>query len=159
VDQQQPRLNFESIMIPESASLLPLELDQFKRAASRFESLPNPCVVQLGGDTGPVVGVGNVDGLFHFMEEGSPNAQATGEGLSRLAGHLLLQRSFYPLAPAHPEAVVDNAQRPGLALAPVDVLLCPSRLAKFCSTVGGVLCVNPGKVCVLWCEGGRAAGG
>jgi DNA polymerase alpha subunit B len=109
----------------------------------RFISLPNPATISVGG---VVVGVANVDSLFDFQEEGTASfGYEPKENLSRLASHLLFQRSYYPLVPPAPDSSVDISSRPLFKLPPVDILLTPSRLQSFAQECSGVLVVNPGR--------------
>ncbi|KAL2917675.1 DNA-directed DNA polymerase alpha subunit pol12 [Polyrhizophydium stewartii] len=88
--------------------------------------------------------------------------------ISRMFGHLLRQRSFYPLFPPAPSACLDlsralaltttdadGSELPGpLVLQAVpDVFIIPSRLHPVVRPVASALCINPG-----FLAKGRAAG-
>lgn len=68
--------------------------------------------------------------------------------LSRLAAHLIDQKSFYPLFPPAVGANVDyeHVEQSGAFAVTPDVLLLPSDLTPFAKEVRKVLCVNPGKL-------------
>lgn len=112
----------------------------------------NPCVLSLsqasGNEGEVVVGVANIDAPKHFMDDGSPSAgYPFTENFQRLSSHLLAQRSFYPMAPASAEAMVDASLRGRVEVPPLDLLVMSSMMHPHAAAeaVGGVLAVNAGR--------------
>jgi hypothetical protein len=122
---------------------------------------PNPATFRVGSI---VVGASSQDVLQQLAAQAI--SSGGGDRISRLATALLHQRSYFPLCPA--QARVDASDGSGslklgvrregpvdLTLADhfamevcPDILLLPSRLARFCSLLAGeVVCVNPGPLC------------
>lgn len=67
--------------------------------------------------------------------------------ITRLANHILQQRSFYPLFPPAEGCQLSVAHSGTLSLEQTpDVLLLPSQLNPFSKKIGDVLCINPGKL-------------
>lgn len=101
----------------------------------RVHLAPNPAWLRINEVT---IGVTATDTLKDLSGEEVSATAAGGNRLARLAAHLLLQQSFYPLFPP-PEsssAQLDmrHAQRWGMPSTP-DVLLLPSKLAHFARDV------------------------
>merc|ERR1712029_875217 len=65
------------------------------------------CVVDVEGLT---LGITATDILFHLGKEEISFPPRAGDRLRRLAGHLLQQRSFYPLYPPNEEINLDMEQ-------------------------------------------------
>ncbi|KJE90464.1 hypothetical protein CAOG_01774 [Capsaspora owczarzaki ATCC 30864] len=95
------------------------------------------------------IGIITSDILFHLSSEETARARAgdTSDRLARLAGHLLDQRSFYPLFPPALGTNTELTHRKQLDL-PVtpDVLILPSDLKFFAKIVQQTVCVNPGRL-------------
>ena len=74
--------------------------------------------------------------------------KSAGHRMARLAEHLLEQQSFYPLYPAPDNVPLDlkHQDRWRMPITP-DVLVLPSKLAKFAKVVKGCVVVNPGALC------------
>jgi len=118
--------------------------------------LPNPGVFNLGGVR---VAASSVDVLMLLGQQEfakSPPVDSsrpkTLERLPRLASHILQQRQFLPLLPVPADEknvavdVVANFEEASLEAWP-QILLLPSDLSPFAKeSVGGVLCVNPGRL-------------
>lgn len=106
-----------------------------------FHWAPDPCVVEVAGLR---VGLTSTDVLLHLGKE-EISAGATTDRMSRLAGHLLSQQSFYPLYPPAEELSVD-LQRWSLHChlpAPPHLLILPSDLRHFIKNVHGCVVLNP----------------
>jgi DNA polymerase alpha subunit B len=105
--------------------------------------LPNPAMFRLNE---VLFGVTSADVLFD-LSSNEASAGGGGNRLARLADHLLLQQSFYPVqpAPAASAAQLEPRQqaRWRMPLTP-DVLLLPGKLTTFARDVRGCLCINPG---------------
>ncbi|KAL1525284.1 hypothetical protein AB1Y20_020147 [Prymnesium parvum] len=119
--------------------------------------LPNPACFTVGGVR---IAASSLDVLMLLGQQELAKAASTDsskskpmERLPRLASHLLQQRQFLPLQP------VPTDEKTMLAVDPVanfrsatlddlpDILLLPSDLAPFAKeTLGGVLCVNSGRL-------------
>lgn len=118
--------------------------------------LPSPATFRVHG---VVIAATTADVLFdlsaHEIARGQPQGS---DRLARLAGHLVQQRSFYPVFPPSRTCPMDYSLRDHLVM-PVEpqLLITPSKLATFAKIasvpaeeVGGkpskVVCVNPGAV-------------
>ncbi|KAJ8601057.1 hypothetical protein CTAYLR_004487 [Chrysophaeum taylorii] len=99
----------------------------------------NPAVFRINEI---VVGVAT-DVLFDLASEEKSKGMGDAPRVPRLAGHLLAQRSFYPLVPAV-SMPLDLGRLDSLRMPPLDVLLVPSKLAVFATPVDHVVVVNPG---------------
>ena len=67
----------------------------FPKKHKRFHLVSNPSTIQINEI---VIGITSMDVLFHIGCE-ETNSKLMGNRLSRLAQHILQQRSFYPLFP------------------------------------------------------------
>ncbi|XP_076824665.1 DNA polymerase alpha subunit B-like [Clavelina lepadiformis] len=107
----------------------------------------NPSTFKVGDVN---VGVTSADILFHLGAEEISLSQTSSsvDRLSRLTGHLLTQKSFYPLYPPHESMPFDVlAAEQGCQLPnDVDVLLLPSDLKTFVKCLNGRVVVNPGRL-------------
>mmetsp|Transcript_38557 Transcript_38557/g.115710 ORF Transcript_38557/g.115710 Transcript_38557/m.115710 type:complete len:512 (-) Transcript_38557:165-1700(-) len=115
----------------------------------RIHLVPNPCTLRINELT---IGVTSTDVLLHMSQDEANANLEPGSRMTRLAQHLVQQRSYYPLFP--PPAPGPGISPPNLDLKrmdgysmPVqpDVLLVPSRLAAFARPVlGRTVAINPG---------------
>ena len=150
---------------PMSRDNIAAESDGFR---SRITLLPNPAS-WVCGDL--VWGSSSTDIVFHLnSEEAGKVGVAAGEArpdrFASLANHLVEQRSYYPLYPAHGGAgggggggggeasgagavplEVTQLWNTGMPCSP-DVLVLPTRLGRPCVRVvgGGTVVVNPGSL-------------
>lgn len=123
--------------------------------ANRITLLPNPATFVLGD---LIWGGTPTDAIFHLnSEEASkvPSGEKRADKFGALAGHLLGQRSYYPLYPAFqpaaegasPAAPLEVTQlwHLGMPCSP-DILLLPSKLGVPCCKIsgGGTVVINPG---------------
>ena len=121
--------------------------------AAAVDSLPNPALVRAGGLT---LGACSADIIRQLAGEEVSKNPATKDRMTRLASHILLQRSFYPIYPAAIGSMLDTTHAAHFAVpARPDVLLLPSDIAPFAKLVGSdalggtgaaVAAVNPGRL-------------
>jgi len=102
----------------------------------------NPCVVRINEI---LVGICTADTIGDLA--GNEVSHTPGDSITRLASHVLQQRSFYPLFPPAEgcQLSMANVKYLGLEQTP-DVLLLPSLVGPFAKRIGDVLCVNPGQL-------------
>lgn len=110
----------------------------------RVHCVSNPCTFQINE---VVFGVTSTDILFHVSADETNANLEIGTRMSRIAQHLVQQRSYYPLFPASANTnlnlkYMNQWQMPCTP----DVLIFPSKLSPFCCPVleNGSLVVNPG---------------
>jgi DNA polymerase alpha subunit B len=133
----------------------PMEYDFDVPQAQDVVFMSNPATFCVNEVT---IGVNTSDILFHMgTEEISRVPQIAGQGrLGRLAEHLLLQRSFYPLFPGTsdaPQLDLRHSKKYGIQKTP-DVLITPSKLAHFVTNARvqgsngttNCFCINPGQL-------------
>ncbi|RKP07885.1 DNA polymerase alpha/epsilon subunit B-domain-containing protein [Thamnocephalis sphaerospora] len=94
------------------------------------------------------VALASTDVLMHISQEEIAQSPNVSDRLARLAGHLLEQRSLYPLYPPALGEHVDTEHASALSLyQQPDLMILPSQLRHFCKTIGsGALCINPGRL-------------
>ncbi|XP_026734984.1 DNA polymerase alpha subunit B isoform X1 [Trichoplusia ni] len=112
-----------------------------KRKHGNIHFIPDPCTLNISG---VVVGVTSTDILMHTSQE-EISLGMSGDKLSRLAGHVLQQQSYYPLWPAAAGLAVDAAlwaAHAQLAVTP-HILVLPSNFRYFVKDVNGCVVVNP----------------
>jgi DNA polymerase alpha subunit B len=132
----QPPLHFDLTPTDSQARMRELGLTD-----SRFCLMPNPAQFTINEI---VFAVESVDILMSLGREEVCRG-AVGDKWSRVCGHLLGQRSMYPLFPSS-DAV--SAERGALKMdVKPDVMILPSAMGKFAKEVQGVLVVNPGRLC------------
>ena len=112
----------------------------------RIHCVPNPCTIQINE---VVIGITSTDALLHISSE-ETNSKLMGNRMSRIAQHLIQQRSYYPLFPP-PSAGGANLDLSkmnqwNLTCTP-DILILPSKLATFCKNVLNCIVINPGHIC------------
>lgn len=101
----------------------------------RVHLAPNPAWLRVNEVT---IGVTSTDTLKDLSAEEVSATGTSGNRLARLAGHMLLQQSFYPVFPppitSPAQLDMRHAQRWSMPTSP-DVLLVPSKLAQFAREV------------------------
>lgn len=114
-----------------------------KERSKRVHCVSNPCTLQINDVT---IGVTSTDVLYHIaMDECNANLPS-GTRLSRIAQHLIQQRSYYPLFPAAKGASLDltKSTQWEMEVQP-DILIVPSKLTSFARKVlDSTVVVNPG---------------
>lgn len=115
------------------------------RLGRKYEKIvcaPDPCLLDISGY---VVGVTSVDVLMHLGREEISLAPKLSDRLSRLAKHILVQQSFYPLYPPSEDINVDlsHLEDSGRLMVTPHLLVLPSGLRGFAKDVDGCICVNP----------------
>ena len=110
----------------------------------RVHCVSNPSTFQVNE---VVFGVTSTDILFHMSADETNGNLEIGTRMSRIAQHLVQQRSYYPLFPASANTnlnlkYMNHWQMPCTP----DVLILPSKLSPFCAPVldNGTLVINPG---------------
>ena len=110
----------------------------------RVHCVSNPCTFQINE---VVFGVTSTDVLFHISADETNANLEIGTRMSRIAQHLVQQRSYYPLFPASANTnlnlkYMSQWQMPCTP----DVMILPSKLSPFCCPVldNGSLVINPG---------------
>jgi DNA polymerase alpha subunit B len=87
------------------------------------------------------------DVLMHLSKAEISSGQQTGNRMERLANHLLLQRSYYPLYPPAPGMNVSYEHIDQMAMpCTPDILICPSKLRTFAKKLHNGLVINPGQL-------------
>jgi DNA polymerase alpha subunit B len=111
--------------------------------SQRMYCVSNPCTLQINE---VVLGITSTDVLFHMNGQEINAHLEPGTRLGRIAQHMLLQRSYYPLFPPAPGVHVDWKFRHQFQMCrKPDILVTPSMLMGFARTVSdGTLVVNPG---------------
>ena len=131
------------------------ERELLKSRGPRVHCVSNPATLKINEVT---VGVTSSDVLFHISSDECNANLDPGTRLTRIATHLVNQRSYYPLFPAAKGACLDLSRETEWAM-PVrpDVLIVPSKLACFARKVSGsTVVVNPGEL-TKGCSGGTYA--
>lgn len=105
----------------------------------------DPCILQVEGLK---IGLTSNDILFHLGAEEISKVKGQSDRLGRLAGHVLQQKSFYPLYPSHESVNVDwvAAEQYGAIPQRPDLTILPSDLKCFVKNISGCVCVNPGRL-------------
>lgn len=117
-----------------------------RESFQRVHCVSNPCTLQINDVT---VGVTSTDVLFHISSDECNANLAPGTRLSRIAQHLIQQRSYYPLFPAPKGMASLDLARSTQWEMPVqpDILITPSKLASFARKVSdSTIVVNPGEL-------------
>jgi len=114
-----------------------------KMEHDRLHCLANPSTFTVKE---MVIGVNTADILMDLSKQETSRGQS-GDRMGRLANHLLLQRSYYPLCPPAPglNLVFDQLDKLAMPLSP-DIMLLPSDLRFFAKNVSGTMVVNPGRL-------------
>jgi DNA polymerase alpha subunit B len=110
----------------------------------RVHCVSNPCTFQINE---VVFGITSSDVLFHISADETNGNLETGTRMSRIAQHLIQQRSYYPLFPgsANTNLNLTYMNKWQMPCAP-DVLILPSKLSPFCCPVldRSSVVINPG---------------
>jgi len=131
----------EHAVYPQPASSINADLFEGK-----LHFLPDPAVVNVNGIS---LGITSSDILFHLGKEEINFPPRSGDRFSRLASHLLSQRSFYPLYPPNLDQNLDMEHlevNGSLAHSP-HLMITPSDLQYFVREMPeSSTFVNPGRI-------------
>jgi DNA polymerase alpha subunit B len=121
----------------------PYQLNDELSQHEKIHTFSNPATFTIKEVT---IGVTTSDVLFDLTKQETSRGQS-GDRMSRLANHVLGQRSYCPIVPPPPglNVVYDHHENLALPVTP-DVMLLPSELRHFIKNVKGSLIVNPGKL-------------
>lgn len=115
-------------------------------AEKRVHLVSNPCMLRINE---VVLGVTSVDALLHLGREEIANRPVSNNRITRLAEHLLMQQSFYPIFPSSAaDAAPLDMKFYDKVMMPVspDILITPSKLTTFSRVLSnGTLAINPGQ--------------
>ncbi|PZC75490.1 hypothetical protein B5X24_HaOG206031 [Helicoverpa armigera] len=112
-----------------------------RRKHTNIHFVPDPCTLNINGI---VIGVTSTDILMHISQEEISSGMG-GDKLSRLASHILMQQSYYPLWPPAQGMAVDAAlwtAHAQMSCTP-HILVLPSNFRYFVKDVNGCVVVNP----------------
>lgn len=109
----------------------------------RIHCVPNPCTLQINE---MVIGITSNDAIFQMSADETNANLAPGSRLTRIAQHLLEQRSYYPLFPPPLGMNLDLRQLKYCQMpCRPDILILPSKLTCFARAVcNSTMVVNPG---------------
>lgn len=112
-------------------------------AQSAINFLPDPSFLDVDG---LMIGLTSVDSLLHLSKKEVSNCK--GNRLARLAGHLLKQKTFYPLYPSDLDISIDLNLWYKYARIPTipHMLILPSDLHFFVKNVDNCLVINPERI-------------
>ncbi|CAG4931941.1 unnamed protein product [Parnassius apollo] len=112
-----------------------------RRKHPNIHFVPDPCTLNISGI---VVGITSTDVLMHISQE-EISLGMGGDKLARLASHILMQQTYYPLWPPPPGLCLDAALWTAHAQLPCTphVLVLPSNFRYFVKEVNGCVVVNP----------------
>lgn len=118
---------------------------QGSKEPKHMKSFWDPSLLSIGG---LLVGTTSTDILFHLGAEEISFPPGSSDRLARLCGHILTQRSFYPLNPPSEEVNMDYSlyEQHGLLHKIPHLMIMPSELKQFTKEVSGCLCLNPGRL-------------
>lgn len=116
-----------------------------KNRRNRVHCVSNPCTLKINELT---IGVTSSDVLFHISSDECNANLPPGTRMTRIAQHLIQQRSYYPLFPAVKGASLDLAKANQWEMpCQPDILIVPSKLASFAKPVlERTIVVNPGEL-------------
>jgi len=111
----------------------------------KIRSLPDPGEMKIND---LFFGVTSSDILLHLGKEELSFPPRSGDRFSRLASHLLTQRSFYPLYPPGIGQNIDfeHQEKHGLITRTPHLLILPSDVIYFVRELKGCTVVNPGRL-------------
>jgi len=118
---------------------------EHRKMRKRVHCVSNPTTLKVNEVT---IGVTSSDVLFHISSDECNANLPPGTRLSRIAQHLIQQRSYYPLFPPAKGACLDLSRDKEWEM-PVqpDILIVPSKLASFARKVlNTTVVVNPGEL-------------
>lgn len=112
-----------------------------RRKHANLHFVPDPCTLNINGI---VIGVTSTDILMHIGQE-EISSGMVGDKLSRLAGHTVMQQTYYPLWPPPPGVAVDAGLWNSYAQmsSSPHILIMPSNFRYFVKEVNGSVIVNP----------------
>lgn len=115
------------------------------RQVPRVHCMSNPCTFRINE---VIVGVTSTDVLFHMCAEEINSNLEPGSRLRRVAQHLLMQQSFYPLFPppaSFPVNLDMTQMKKWLLPCTPDIMIVPSKLTCFASAIlDHTVFINPG---------------
>ena len=115
------------------------------RQIPRVHCMSNPCTFRVNEIT---IGVTSTDVLFHLCAEEINSSLEPGSRLRRIAQHMLMQQSFYPLFPpplSFPVNMDMTRMKNWLLPCTPDIMIIPSKLTCFASTLlENTVFMNPG---------------
>jgi len=112
---------------------------------SRVHCVSNPCTFKINEI---VIGVSGTDAVFHMSADETNANLVPGSRLTRIAQHMLQQRSYYPLFPAARGTNLDlkRIKKWSMPCQP-DLLIVPSKLTSFARQVlDSTVVINPGQL-------------
>ncbi|ESP02897.1 hypothetical protein LOTGIDRAFT_110777 [Lottia gigantea] len=118
----------------------------YNTSKSHVHLMSDPCTININN---MIIGMTSTDILFHLgQEEISQSVAGSKDRLGRLAQHLLLQQSYYPLYPPNEDINIDYDHYEDYGRMPVTphILLLPSDLRYFIKDINGCCVVNPGRL-------------
>ncbi|CAH2045616.1 unnamed protein product, partial [Iphiclides podalirius] len=112
-----------------------------RRKHPNIHFVPDPCTLNISGI---VVGVTGADVLMHISQEEISHGMG-GDKLARLASHIVMQQTYYPLWPPPAGLCLDAALWTAHAQLPCTphILILPSNFRYFVKEVNGCVVVNP----------------
>mmetsp|Transcript_118648 Transcript_118648/g.232972 ORF Transcript_118648/g.232972 Transcript_118648/m.232972 type:complete len:169 (-) Transcript_118648:94-600(-) len=115
------------------------------RQIPRVHCMSNPCTFRVNEIT---IGATSTDVLFHMSAEEINSNLEPGTRLRRIAQHMLMQQSFYPLFPpplSFPVNLDMTRMKNWLLPCSPDIMIVPSRLTCFASSIlDSTVFINPG---------------
>ena len=113
------------------------------RQIPRVHCMSNPCTFRVNEIT---IGVTSTDVLFHMSAEEINANLEPGSRLRRIAQHMLMQQSFYPLFPPSFPINLDIARLKNWLLpCSPDIMIVPSKLTCIASPIlDSTVFINPG---------------
>ncbi|CAK1583502.1 unnamed protein product [Parnassius mnemosyne] len=112
-----------------------------RRKHPNIHFVPDPCTLNISGI---VLGITSTDVLMHISQE-EISLGMGGDKLSRLANHIIMQQTYYPLWPPPPGLCLDASLWTAHAQLPCTphILVLPSNFRYFVKEVNGCVVVNP----------------
>ena len=122
------------------------DLTSSSKGFSRVHSVSNPCTITI---TECIVGITSNDVIFKLSTEMASANLAPGSRMTRIAEHLIKQRSYYPVFPPAENVNLDWKFKDQWAMpCRPDLLIVPSKLREFAKPIldKSILAINPGKL-------------
>ncbi|ELU04244.1 hypothetical protein CAPTEDRAFT_95153, partial [Capitella teleta] len=115
----------------------------FSKPVSGLYFASDPSTLSIDG---VIIGITSTDILFHLGAEEISMPPGGADRLSRLANHVITQRSYYPLYPPSEDVSIDYEHWEAHSKLPTTphLLILPSDLRYF--NLSGCCCVNPGRL-------------
>ena len=112
--------------------------------ANRVHCVSNPCTLLINNVS---VAVTSEDVICHIAADETNGNLEAGSRMMHLAQHMVQQRSFYPIFPAHTGMNVDLKKMPQYSMpCQPDLLVVPSKLRSFASERAKTVILNPGQL-------------